>query len=112
MTIATHGGVRLTLGGPLVSADIPLDERNLAVRAARDVLEAARTRGRAGTETGLDIALTKHIPSLAGLGGGSSDAAAAWLAAESLLEVAFSLDERGARLAALGSDTAFFALAA
>jgi 4-diphosphocytidyl-2-C-methyl-D-erythritol kinase len=56
----------------LVGADVPADDRNLAVRAARDWLAAA---GRLDSH-GVDLALLKRIPSGAGLGGGSSDAAA------------------------------------
>jgi 4-diphosphocytidyl-2-C-methyl-D-erythritol kinase len=50
-------------------ADLPGDEGNLAVRAARDWLAAARQPG------GARIALDKRVPLGGGLGGGSSDAA-------------------------------------
>lgn len=50
---------------------LPCDDRNLAVRAARSFLKAAGLVG-----TGVDIELKKRIPVCAGLGGGSSDAAA------------------------------------
>jgi 4-diphosphocytidyl-2-C-methyl-D-erythritol kinase len=50
--------------------DLPADGSNLAVRAAVAFLEAA------GIEAGLRLALEKRIPVAAGLGGGSSDAAA------------------------------------
>ena len=49
---------------------IPLDERNIAYRAARLFLEAA------GLDAGVRIYLEKRIPEAAGLAGGSSDAAA------------------------------------
>ena len=49
---------------------IPTDERNLIIRAARG-LEAL------GMKTSAKIHLTKRIPSPGGLGGGSSNAAAA-----------------------------------
>jgi len=109
--LADHGDVRLSLEGPQVSSDIPCDDRNLAVRAARAVLQVARVLGKAGPRTGLDLVLTKRIPSQSGLGGASSDAAGAWLGAAHLLEVAFSVAERDELLAALGSDTVFFAAA-
>lgn len=53
------------------TAGIPLDETNLAWRAARVFFD---TFG--GEPDGLTIRITKRIPSGAGLGGGSADAAA------------------------------------
>ncbi len=52
-------------------AGIPSDERNLAWKAARVYLD---TLGK--DPDGLEIRITKRIPSEAGLGGGSADAAA------------------------------------
>ena len=53
------------------SSALPLGDDNLAVRAARAFLQAAGVTGAV-----VDIALEKRIPIAAGLGGGSSDAAA------------------------------------
>jgi len=50
--------------------DLPTDDGNLVMRAARLLQKAA------GIETGARIRLSKRIPVAAGLGGGSSDAAA------------------------------------
>lgn len=50
--------------------DLPTDDGNLVMRAARLLQKAA------GIEAGARIRLTKRIPVAAGLGGGSSDAAA------------------------------------
>jgi len=100
------GAVRLTVRGEAATPDVPLDERNLAVRAARSLLDVARERGRA--VRGLEIDLWKSIPSQAGLGGGSSDAAATWLAARAAL-IPDLPDEVGeSALARLGSDCVFF----
>ena len=55
--------------------DIPCDERNLVYRAVQ------RVRERLNVQTGCRIRLKKAIPAAAGLGGGSSDAAAATVAA-------------------------------
>ena len=82
---------------------IPTDETNLVVRAAKSTLLAA---GR--VETGLNLHLEKRIPSQAGLGGGSSDAASTLLGADRLLDL--KLDSKTLhRLASeLGSDVPFF----
>jgi 4-diphosphocytidyl-2-C-methyl-D-erythritol kinase len=62
--------IRLSMRGG--EPDIPLDERNLVVRAARAFIEEA-----GGLWPGeLRLRLVKRVPSQAGLGGGSSDAAA------------------------------------
>lgn len=49
---------------------IPCDEKNTAYKAAKYFLEAA------GLTCGVDIRIEKKVPSQAGLGGGSADAAA------------------------------------
>ncbi len=55
--------------------DVPLDETNLVYCAAKCIRDAL------GVSRGCSIKLTKAIPSSAGLGGGSSDAAATVVAA-------------------------------
>lgn len=93
------GQVTCEVSGPQATPDVPTDDRNLAVRAVKAC---------AGPKApALHLTLLKEIPSQAGLGGGSSDAAAAWYATERLLDQAE--DGRAARgLAALGSDCVFF----
>lgn len=49
---------------------IPSDERNVAIKAAKAYFELA------GLDSGVYVRITKRIPVCAGLGGGSSDAAA------------------------------------
>ena len=94
-------GIRLSVDGELASG-VPADARNLAWRAAeRFLLEARLAKG-------VSIALTKRVPSPAGLGGGSSDAGAV-LRGLSALSGAPLAPERLAALAlALGADVPFF----
>ena len=75
---------------------------NLVVRAARLLMERTRLRGR------VSLVLDKRIPVGAGLGGGSSDAAAVLLALPVLAGVHLELDELAALAAELGSDVPFF----
>lgn len=95
----TDRGVALTVDGPDLG---PADE-NLAVRAARAVLEAT------GNKFGVSIALTKRIPVRAGLGGGSSDAAATLHAVNALADNAVPRHELLHFAARLGADVPFFA---
>jgi len=76
ITLAVRYAGRLAgADGRGLARDVPVDDSNLVVRAARALREQA------GATAGLDIELVKEIPSGAGLGGGSSDAAAVLLAA-------------------------------
>ena len=77
-------------------------DQNLAVRAAAAVLEAT------GHPFGVHVALDKRIPVRAGLGGGSSDAAAALLAVNRLAGDAVPRHELLQFAARLGSDVPFF----
>jgi 4-diphosphocytidyl-2-C-methyl-D-erythritol kinase len=53
---------------------IPLDEKNICWKAAESFFEAS------GKRVGIEIRIKKRIPALAGLGGGSSNGAAVFLA--------------------------------
>lgn len=75
---------------------------NLAVQAAVAFLDAA------GLGTGLHIALEKRIPVRAGLGGGSSDAAAVLVGLNRLAGAPFTNDALREMAALLGSDVPFF----
>lgn len=56
----------------------------------------------------VDIRLTKHIPSGAGLGGGSSDAAFTLKMLNSLFHLGLSIEELQSLASQLGADCAFF----
>lgn len=81
---------------------IPGGEENLVLRAAR--LFAASF----GLPCGFTFLLEKRLPSGAGLGGGSSDAAATLLALRSLLGYPSSVNALMPAAASLGSDVPFF----
>jgi len=105
------GEVRLSVRGEHASRDVPSGARNLVARAADSVLEEGRRRGALGVADGIELVLEKRVPSRAGLGGGSSDAAAAWMASEAALGIALGDEVRAETLARIGSDCAFFAAA-
>jgi 4-diphosphocytidyl-2-C-methyl-D-erythritol kinase len=102
VTVSDADGITLELTGePAHLRDEP-SERNLAFRAA------VALRSRAGIERGARIVLEKRIPIGAGLGGGSSDAAATLRALNPLWGTQLddaALAEIGAEL---GSDVPFF----
>ena len=91
-------GVHLRCDDP----SLPTDGRNLVARAAGVVLE------RAGLSVGLDIRIMKRIPVSAGLGGGSSDAAATIVGLNRLLALGWSASEMAQVGQVLGSDVPFF----
>ncbi|HEY6208059.1 MAG TPA: 4-(cytidine 5'-diphospho)-2-C-methyl-D-erythritol kinase [Gemmatimonadales bacterium] len=96
----TPADVTLSVEGP---ADLGPPEQNLAVRAARALLDAT------GRKFGVAVELTKRIPVRAGLGGGSSDAAAVLHAVNALAHNAVPHPEVLRIGAQLGADVAFFA---
>jgi 4-diphosphocytidyl-2-C-methyl-D-erythritol kinase len=75
---------------------------NLVFRAVELV------RQRAGVRRGAALRLVKRIPAAAGLGGGSSDAAAALVAANEGWRLGRSKEQLAAWAAELGSDVPFF----
>jgi 4-diphosphocytidyl-2-C-methyl-D-erythritol kinase len=81
---------------------LPEGYDNVAMRAV-DLL-----RCRAGIAAGASLQLTKRIPSAAGLGGGSSDAAAALVAANLVWNVGWSGDRLCQLAGEIGSDVPFF----
>ena len=80
-------------------ADLPQNQANLAYRAAELYLKAAREN------SGVVIELEKNIPVSAGLGGGSSDAAAVLLALAKIYPSDLDLKKMALEL---GSDVPFF----
>jgi 4-diphosphocytidyl-2-C-methyl-D-erythritol kinase len=96
------GGVSLTCSDP----DLPVDESNLAWRAAHHFFRET------GCRCGATISLEKKIPVAAGLGGGSSDAASVLLALNHLCDSCLTEDELADLGFPLGADVPFFVRAA
>lgn len=94
----TREGITLTCSDPA----LPSGEENLAHRAASLFFRETGITG------GAALTLEKRIPSQAGLGGGSSDAASALLALRKLYAPALPDTELETMAAALGSDVPFF----
>lgn len=87
-----------------VECAVPISGENLVERAARIVMEAARIRG------SVLVRLTKTVPMGAGLGGGSSDAAAVLLTLPVLAGKNLAMPRLMELGSTLGSDVPFFLL--
>ena len=109
ITPAFAPGDRLHVTGPGVP-DLGPSEGNLVMRAIGVARAACRARGVDLPLPALAARLDKRIPVAAGLGGGSSDAAAAMDAALEAWGVGDALPpaDRGTIAAGLGSDVPFF----
>ena len=92
VTATSAAALSLSVGGPEAASLAGLGDDNLVLRAAR--LLAAR----AGISAGAALHLEKRLPVAAGIGGGSTDAAAALRALNQLSQ--HPVDNEG--LAALG----------
>ncbi len=84
------------------NCDVPLDEKNLCIRAANLLQQ------KYGIRKGVHIRLKKNIPVGAGLGGGSSDAAAVLLHLPKFLGHEISKNELMELALNLGSDVPYF----
>lgn len=95
----TDEGIFLTCEVPesfAQSDEIPCDERNIAYKTARKFLDEN------GIDLGCRIHIKKGIPSQAGMGGGSTDAAAVIYCLSALTGKSFSTPEK------IGADVPFF----
>ncbi len=111
VTLYDHLQLQLVDSGEIIlhcpDNALPTDDTNLAYRAAHIFLQSAQER--IGTSVcGVDITLLKNIPIAAGLGGGSSDAAAVLLGLNSLFGDLFFEQELAVMGVQLGADVPFF----
>ena len=97
ITVSASDSLRLTVA----EGTAPAGEDNLMWTAARRFLDAA------SLSKGLSMTLKKRIPSPAGMGGGSADAAAVLLAANEVYDHPLSRDELLSLAAGLGADVPF-----
>ena len=95
VTMDVHPTVRVPEGS------VPLDETNLAVRAARAIAD------RYGVTGGVDLRIIKGVPVAGGMAGGSADAAAALVACSEAFGVGATRGELDELAADLGSDVPF-----
>lgn len=106
-TVSLHDTLTLspTAGAIEIACDdarVPCDQSNLVYQAA------ARLREASGGQLGARIEIAKRIPVAAGMGGGSSNAAATLLGLEKLWQVNLAEAERFEIAANLGSDVPLF----
>jgi 4-diphosphocytidyl-2-C-methyl-D-erythritol kinase len=97
-------GVELWCDDP----SLPCDESNIVLRAARALAREGHGAGAAGGICPVSIRLHKVIPAGGGLGGGSSDAAAALSALNRLWKLIWPVERLAAFGGRFGSDVPFF----
>jgi 4-diphosphocytidyl-2-C-methyl-D-erythritol kinase len=93
-------GITISIEGE-GAADLPVDDSNLAVRAARLLADHH------GVEPNAHIAIRKTIPVAAGMAGGSADAAAVLVACDGLWRTGTDRQTLLSLAARLGSDVPF-----
>ena len=103
LTVETAPKLSLEIDGP-ASDGLPTDESNLVIKAWRALERES------GKTLPAKIRLLKRIPSGAGLGGGSSDAAAALRAGNNLYQLSLPNTTLLRLAAGLGSDVPLFLL--
>jgi 4-diphosphocytidyl-2-C-methyl-D-erythritol kinase len=95
---ACASGLTLECDNP----SLPTDDSNLALRAAKTLSEAF------AVEHGAKLTLKKRTPLAAGLGGGSSNAAAVLMGLDRLWKLGTPTEKLHALAASMGSDINFF----
>jgi len=96
-------GQTTVISGTTTRGDLPMDETNIAYKAAKLMKDTYRP----DREYEIVIALEKRIPMAAGLAGGSADAAAVMRALAKLWELDVTPEALAAVSAQVGSDVPF-----
>lgn len=91
----------ISVSGSVDVSGVPVDDRNLALRAARAVAQ------RIGVDGGVHLEVVKHVPVAGGMGGGSADAAAALVACDALWGADLGSAELHRLATRLGADVPF-----
>lgn len=91
----------MTVTGSVDVSKVPVDDRNLALRAARMVAQ------RIGYDGGVRLEVVKNVPVAGGMGGGSADAAAALVACDALWGAELGTAELHRMATRLGADVPF-----
>lgn len=91
----------VSFGGPIDASELPRDDSNMAIAAAK--LLAQRT----GHDGGAALTILKRVPIAGGMGGGSADAAATLVACDELWGTALGRAGLCEIAAELGSDVPF-----
>lgn len=98
ITLRDTPGISVSCAG----AELPEGEGNIVWKAADSILKLVASK------TGVSIELTKNIPVAAGLGGGSSDAAATLIGLNGLLNLGLDTNRLMEIGLTLGADVPFF----
>ena len=97
MEISEEPGIKITTNLPYV----PVNENNLVYKAAKLLMDEFDIK------EGLSMKLTKFIPVAAGMAGGSSDAAAAFVGVNRLFRLGLSEEELMKRAVQVGADVPY-----
>lgn len=99
---ATHAdGFTISVDGVVDVSGVPVDDRNLAVRAARLLAQEIGYTG------GVHLEIHKGVPVAGGMGGGSADAAAALVACDALWDAGVTPAHLQRLATRLGADVPF-----
>ncbi|MDR6865720.1 4-diphosphocytidyl-2-C-methyl-D-erythritol kinase [Microbacterium resistens] len=101
VTATAAPGFSIAVSGTADPGSVPLDDRNLAMRAARLLASAT------GYEGGVHLEVHKSVPVAGGMGGGSADAAAALLACDAVWRTDLPYARLHELAARLGADVPF-----